>query len=158
MNEVSVVNAVIARLNTDTTLTGYVTGGITQLRGPLTGVSVDGGPYVVVVASSSQRNEHAQRSDGFEISLQVSVVDNQQFGLDRIYPAVTRIYGNANKSIANAGVPTYGLHMHPLTLGIDANGWKANTIICNGSEFDGGQSETIVQTIYFTVHISRVPV
>ena len=158
MNEVAVVNAVITRLNTDTTLTALLTGGINQLRGPIRGQSVEGNAYAVIEPSSSNKSENTQGSDGYWVTFKISVYDRQQNGIDNIYAASKRIFGNASQTAALNMVPSYGLHRHKLTLGADANGWKASVIVCDGQEFDGNDDDTVSVTIYFNVHISRTPV
>ena len=158
MNEVAVVNAVCTRLNADTTLTGILTGGIDQLRGPLRGLAVDGSAaYAVIVPTSANKGEHTQGSDGYWVNFRITIYDRQQNGLANLYAASKRIFGDASLSAANSMVPTYGLHRHKLTLGSDANGWLANTIICDGQEFDDTDDDVLSVTVYFNVHISRVP-
>lgn len=155
--EVSVVNAAIARLAGDATLTAiYASTVIDQLFGPLRNISVDEARYIVLTPDTNDNPKHAQRSDGFEVTFAVMVVDLASNGVHNIGPAAERIYGDANKTIANAGVPTYGLHMHKLSLGSDANGWVANTVMSVGAFYDK-QEDILVRVEKFKVPVSRVP-
>lgn len=154
--EVAVTNAVITRLAADATLTAIVPANrIDQLRGPVRMV-VDDQLYMVVTPKTASDPKHAQRSDGFELTFFVLVVDRLANGLTNHGPIGERVYGDANKTIANNGVPAYGLHMHKLVLGADANGWLANTIMSYGSVYDGFD-DIMVRTEEFRVQVSRVP-
>lgn len=155
--EVSVVNAVIAALVADTTLIAIVPAArIDQIRGPNRNVAVDEGPYIVISPNTNDQPNHAQRSDGFKCSFVVMVVDRAASGLHNLGAVGERIYGDANLSIANNGVPTYGLHKLALTLGADANGWHASTVVSEGAWYDGFE-DSMVRSEKFGVQVSRVP-
>lgn len=155
--EVATVNAVITRLAADATLTAIIASTlIDQMRGPLRNITVDTDKYIVVTPTTNDTPNHTQRSDGFKVSFVVMVVDRSANGLSNLGPVGERIFGDANKTTANAGVPTYGLHKHKLTLGADANGWLANTIMSEGAFYDGFE-DVIVRTEKFSVQVSRVP-
>lgn len=155
--EVSVVNAAIALLAADTTLTAIVPAArIDQMRGPIRLLDVTDQLYIVVTPDTQGQPEHTQRSDGFHCTFVVIVVDRAANGLANIAAAAERIFGDANKLIANNGAPTYGLHKKNLTLGGDANGWLANTIMSQGAFWDG-TDDLIFRSEKFTVQTSRVP-
>lgn len=155
--EVSVVNAVITRLVADTTLIALVPAAqIDQIRGPTRNITVDSERYIIVSPSTNDNPKHAQRSDGFDVSFVVISVDLSRNGLHNLGPIGERIYGDANLTAANNGVPTYGLHVHRLVLGADANGWLANTIMSSGAWYDGFE-DVMVRSEKFSVNVSRVP-
>lgn len=159
MNTPAVVNAIITRLGTDATLVTLMTGGWKQLRGPLRGITTGGTtfPYGVVSVNSAV-GEGAQRMDGCFLNVQVTVVDQQNKGISNIDDANIRIYGDANKDTANAGVPTFGLHVHKLVLGADANGWVGGVLSFASMEITTNEDESeLYSTLNFEVHISRVP-
>lgn len=165
MNDTAVCNAIIARLNADTTPTvGYaalVLGGTRQLTGPLrsSGIASTSYPYVVVWVSSNGNPQHAQKwSDGFECEVNVTIVDESNRGVARIQPIIARAYGDASLSLANAGVPTYGLHRHKLVLGADANGWASTVLVCYGGAYSVDEDESIFShTTTYKVSVSRYP-
>lgn len=159
MNTPSVVNAIITRLNTDATLVTLMTGGWKQLRGPLRNITTGAStfPYGVVSVDTAV-GEGAQLMDGCFLNCRIMVVDQQNKGISNLDDANLRIYGDANKTAANNGVPTYGLHVHKLVLGADADGWLGGVMVFQSMQFTTNEDESeIYSTLNFEVHISRRP-
>lgn len=158
MSHSAVSEAVRTRLLADTTLTAIVGTNIKQLRGPVRNQGAFVSPYIVISSSSAGRSNPTQTSDGAEVSIEIHCVDDATAGVDNLDSMFNRIFGDAQKTIANGGQPTYGLERYKLSLdGSISQGWVANSMQWQGSETYPLDETTIAETHTFTVQISRVP-
>lgn len=159
MNPSANVTATLTRLGTDNTLTAIVpTTRMRQLRGNIRNIYTGstGWPYIVISVKSGDA-EHAQRMDGFKMQLEVHIVDKIESGIDNIVTIMERVYGDANKTASLNGVPSYGLHAHPLVFGSDANGWLGGVMDATGFDFGADDETQISASMYFSVFNSRRP-
>lgn len=155
MNTYATAEAIQTRLAANATLVTLATGGIKTVNGPMSGQATGtNAPYIVIMASSAQKQQHAQRGDGYEIDIQVTCWGVAEASLETLEQMSEKIFGNA--TLRADGIPSYGIHRHKLELNASyANGWTASYIVCDGGEFIVSDDERFAHRSYYKVALSR---
>lgn len=140
--------AIVARLASDSTLTGLLAAGASGITVQL-GRTARAQPYIVVVVYD-QEDTDAFDSDGCTVTAEIGIIADIAAGQVTPRAIIERIRGDATTHADR--VPTYGLHRYAMTLD-DAN-WKAGTCQrIEGSTQHDIDSYTYVET--YRLNISR---
>lgn len=155
---IPVTNAIKARLDADTTLVGYATGGIWVFRGPPTGQteSTDA-PYVTIALVWAEPIEHSQRAEGYQVICNCTTYmkSTGATAYTTLSQIIERIHGNATKRADFT--PTYGLHNWSMVYSpSDFDGWTVGNMVADSPNIQAAdETEWMQCNQVFRCHIQR---
>lgn len=153
-------DAIRDRLVADATLVAIATGGIKNFQGPLSGINdPNGKPYLYMIYGVSDLDQHAQRSDVWNATIQVLIKapmngdgTANNGGPSKCQAIINRVYGDWNTQATYT--PSYGLHRWNVGA-LATSGWNAGPLVCNQCEYSGQDDENwFVASMTFTCKVT----